>query len=131
MYVCVYRELAGPAVLMDEADQQEKIDIYGLELIWEFFFLMIFTALQGETQHAGHFGDEPVAGRQVARHRRLGRGGTSRGQLAALRGTRRRHHDIGPRPFQVRHAGPFGRRGRIRLGLLRVARSHSRFRQIR
>ena len=87
--------------------------------------------MQGETEHACHFGDEPVAGRQTARDRRLGRGRPTRGQFAALRRARRGHHDVGSRPLQVRHAGPSGRRGRIRLGLLRVARSHSRFGQVR
>ena len=89
------------------------------------------TALQGEAQHAGHFGDEPVAGRQTARDGRLGRGRPTRRQFAALRGARRGHHDVGSRPLQVRHARPSGRRGGIRLGLLRVASSHSRFGQIR
>lgn len=87
--------------------------------------------MQREAQHVGHFGDEPVAGRETARDGRLGRGGPTRGQLSALRGTRRGHHDVGSRPLQVRHAGPSGRRGRIRLGLLRVPSSHSRFSQIR
>ena len=89
------------------------------------------VAVQGEAEHAGHLGDEPVAGRQAARHRRMGRRRSARGQLAALRRARRRHHHVRPRPIKVRHAGPARRRGRLRLGLLRVQGAHPRVRQIR
>ena len=50
------------------------------------------SALQGQVEHAGDTGDEPVAGAKSARHRGLGRGLPSRQGLATLRGPRTGHH---------------------------------------
>ncbi|CAN0013132.1 unnamed protein product [Bubo scandiacus] len=61
----------------------------------------------------------------------LGRGRAPPPRLAALRGPGAGHHHVRPRPPQVRHAGAPGRRGRLRLGLLRVQGAHPRLRQSR
>lgn len=78
-----------------------------------------FSALQGETEYPGDICDEPVAGGATEGDGGLGWGGPSRGGLVALRGPRRGHHHVGQGQVQVRDAGQIGRRGRIRLGLLR------------
>lgn len=50
------------------------------------------TEVQGEAEHAGDLRDEPVAGHAAARDGGLGRGGSPRRRLAALRGPRCGHH---------------------------------------
>lgn len=109
--------------------RKKKMETWNL--ISQIFVSFVFTALQGEAKYTGHFGDEPMAGREIARNRRLGRGRPTRCQLVALRRKGGRHYDIGSRPLQIRHAGPSGRRGGIWLGLLRITGSHPRFSQIR
>jgi hypothetical protein len=83
------------------------------------------TETKGKAQHSGNFSDEPLARRQVARDRRLGRGRSTLHQFAALRRSSGRRDHIRPRSDQVRNVGSSGRSRRLRLGLLRESPSHS------
>lgn len=82
------------------------------------------TEMQGEVEHPGDLGDEPVAGGEAASDRGLGRGGQARGRLAPLRGTGRRRDDERSGPLEVRNVGEARGRGWFRLGILRVQGAH-------
>lgn len=89
------------------------------------------AASEGKAEHAGNISDEPVAGREAARHRRLGRGGTARAGQSALRRPRRGHHNVRQRPRQTGHVSQVSGRSRIRLGLLREPVAHTLLSQVR
>lgn len=93
-------------------------------------FYYYFSEVQRETQHSGDLRDESVAGGEAPGYRGLGRGGQTRDGLAALRGQSGGRDDERSRSFQVRNARETGRRGWLRLGLLRVQISHTLQRQV-
>lgn len=84
----------------------------------------LIPASKREAQHSRHLGDESMAKCKIASDGRLGWGWFSLNRFTPLRGSSRRHHNIGSWSNEIWNASAIGRGSWVWLGVLWESSAH-------